>query len=89
MDTKKTETSRDIDSKIINVINAMDFSDGFTVEKISEMALSITFRYVRQSRIRCRKMARRYKSLLLIIKMATRQPAGPNKNNFRRSESIA
>ena len=40
MDTKKTETPRDIDSKIINVVNAMDFSDGFTVEKISEMELN-------------------------------------------------
>lgn len=40
MDTKKTETSRDINSEIINVINAMDFSDGFTVEKISEMELN-------------------------------------------------
>lgn len=40
MDTKKTETSRDINSEIINVINAMDFADGFTVEKISEMELN-------------------------------------------------
>lgn len=40
MDTKKTEASRDNDSKIINVINAMDFADGFTVEKISEMELN-------------------------------------------------
>lgn len=40
MDTKKTEASRDIDSEIINVINAMDFADGFTVEKISEMELN-------------------------------------------------
>lgn len=40
MDTKKTETSRDNDSKIINVINAMDFSDGFAVEEISECALN-------------------------------------------------
>lgn len=40
MDTKKTETSRDNDSKIINVINAMDFSDGFAVEEISERALN-------------------------------------------------
>lgn len=40
MDTKKTETSRDINSEIITVINAMDFSDGFTVEKISEMELN-------------------------------------------------
>jgi|GEM_PF-43142 len=40
MDTKKTETPRDIDSKIINVINAMDFSDGFAVEEISERALN-------------------------------------------------
>lgn len=40
MDTKKTETPRDIDSEIINVINAMDFADGFTVEKISEMELN-------------------------------------------------
>lgn len=39
MDTKKTETPRDIDSKIINVVNAMDFSDGFAVEEISERAL--------------------------------------------------
>lgn len=40
MDTKKTEASRDINSEIINVINAMDFADGFTVEKISEMELN-------------------------------------------------
>lgn len=40
MDTKKTEVSRDINSEIINVINAMDFADGFTVEKISEMELN-------------------------------------------------
>ena len=40
MDTKKTETPRDIDSKIINVVNAMDFSDGFAVEEISERALN-------------------------------------------------
>jgi len=40
MDTKKTETSRDINSEIINVINAMDFADGFTVEEISESELS-------------------------------------------------
>lgn len=40
MDTKKTEASRDINSKIINVINAMDFSDGFAVEEISECALN-------------------------------------------------
>lgn len=40
MDTKKTETSRDNDSKIINVINTMDFSDGFTVEEISEKELN-------------------------------------------------
>ena len=40
MDTKKTETSRDINSEIINVINAMDFADGFTVEKISEKELN-------------------------------------------------
>ena len=40
MDTKKTETPRDIDSKIINVVNAMGFADGFTVEKISEMELN-------------------------------------------------
>ncbi len=40
MDTKKTETSRDIDSRIINVVNAMDFSDGFAVEEISERALN-------------------------------------------------
>ena len=40
MDTKKTETPRDNDSKIINVINAMDFADGFTVEEISEMELN-------------------------------------------------
>lgn len=40
MDTKKTEALRDNDSKIINVINAMDFADGFTVEKISEMELN-------------------------------------------------
>lgn len=40
MDTKKTEASRDINSEIINVINAMDFADGFTVEKISEMKLN-------------------------------------------------
>lgn len=40
MDTKKTEASRDNDSKIINVINAMDFSDGFAVEEISERALN-------------------------------------------------
>ena len=40
MDTKKTETSRDVNSEIINVINAMDFSDGFAVEEISERALN-------------------------------------------------
>lgn len=40
MDTKKTETPRDNDSEIINVINAMDFADGFTVEEISEMELN-------------------------------------------------
>lgn len=40
MDTKNTEVSRDINSKIINVINAMDFSDGFAVEEISERALN-------------------------------------------------
>lgn len=40
MDTKKTETSRDVNSEIINVINAMDFADGFTVEEISESELS-------------------------------------------------
>lgn len=40
MDTKKTEASRDINSEIINVINAMDFADGFAVEKISEMELN-------------------------------------------------
>ena len=40
MDTKKTEVSRDINSEIINVVNAMDFADGFTVEKISEMELN-------------------------------------------------
>lgn len=40
MDTKKTEASRDINSEIINVINAMDFADGFNVEKISEMELN-------------------------------------------------
>lgn len=40
MDTKKTEASRDINSEIINVINAMDFSDGFAVEEISERALN-------------------------------------------------
>lgn len=40
MDTKKTEASRDINSEIINVINAMDFADGFTVEEISESELS-------------------------------------------------
>ena len=40
MDTKKTEASRDINSEIINVINAMDFADGFTVEEISEMELN-------------------------------------------------
>lgn len=40
MDTKKTETPRDIDSEIINVINAMDFLDGFAVEEISESELS-------------------------------------------------
>lgn len=40
MDTKKTEASRDINSEIINVINAMDFADGFAVEEISERALN-------------------------------------------------
>lgn len=40
MDTKTTEASRDINSKIINVMNAMDFADGFTVEEISESELS-------------------------------------------------
>lgn len=40
MDTKKTETPRDINSEIINVINAMDFADSFTVEEISESELS-------------------------------------------------
>ena len=40
MDTKKTEVSRDVNSEIINVINAMDFADGFTVEEISESELS-------------------------------------------------
>ena len=40
MDTKKTETSRDVNSEINNVINAMDFADGFTVEEISESELS-------------------------------------------------
>ena len=40
MDTKKTEVSRDINSEIINVINAMDFADGFAVEEISERALN-------------------------------------------------
>lgn len=40
MDTKKTETSRNSNSEIINVINAMDFADGFTVEKISEKELN-------------------------------------------------
>lgn len=40
IDTKKTETSRDIDSEIINVIGEMDFADYFAVEEISESELN-------------------------------------------------
>lgn len=40
MDTKKTETSRNSNSEIINVIGEMDFADYFTVEEISESELN-------------------------------------------------
>ena len=42
MDTKKNGRHREtsLNSEVINVINAMDFADGFTVEKISEMELN-------------------------------------------------
>lgn len=40
MDTKKTETLRNSNSEIINVIGEMDFADYFTVEEISESELN-------------------------------------------------
>lgn len=40
MDTKKTETLRNSNSEIINVIGEIDFADYFTVEEISESELN-------------------------------------------------